>query len=79
MKQGQRRIATAPQAPRNDKTIRVVEYVHTAEGVVPVEALTAEQRETLRRWIVKTWVNTLYQGRAEVYYPEPAGETAGGQ
>lgn len=74
MKQGQGRIATAPEAPRNDKKIRVVEYVHTAEGVKPVEALGPEEREKFRRWLMCTWFNGLYIGKAVAYYREP-GET----
>ena len=55
---------------KKDQKITVREYVHTAQGVVPVEELTPEQKETLRRWIICTWVNTLYAGRAEVFFPE---------
>ena len=55
---------------KKDQKITVREYVHTAQGVVPVEELTPEQRMKLDRWIVRTWVNTLYAGRAEVFFPE---------
>jgi hypothetical protein len=55
--------------------IKVVEFVHTAEGVVPVEALSPEQKRALDRWIVKTWVGTLLAGTAEIDFP--AGQPAG--
>ena len=58
---------------KNDKKIRVIEYVHTAEGVKPVEELGAEERERLRRWILCTWLNGLYVGKAVAYYPEASG------
>ena len=55
---------------KNDKKIRVVEYVHTAEGVKPVEALGPEEREKFRRWLLCTWLNGLYLGKAVAYYQE---------
>jgi hypothetical protein len=86
MKQGQGRIATAPEAPRKDKTIRVVEYVHTAEGVKPVEELGPEEREKFRRWLLCTWLNVLFAGKAVAYYRDggtdsstPLGMTGDGR
>ena len=55
---------------KKEQQIKVVEYVHTAEGVKPVEALGAEQREKFRRWLLCTWLNGLYLGKAVAYYPE---------
>lgn len=55
---------------KDGQKIRVVELVHTKDGVVPVEALTPEQKQRLDQWIVTTWVNTLYAGRAEVCYAD---------
>ena len=58
---------------KKNQQIKVIEYVHTADGgLVRVDQLGPEQKQKLDCWIVKTWVNTLYQGRAEVYYPEDA-------
>ncbi len=33
-----------------------------------------EQYERFRQWMVCTYVNELYRGQAEVYYPEAAGD-----
>ena len=69
------RIATARKGPRNDKTIKVIEYVHTADGeLVRVDQLGPEQYEKFRRWLGCTYLNELYRGRAEFYYPETAGD-----
>ncbi len=59
---------------KNDKKIRVVEYVHTAEGgVCRVDELEPEQYEAFRQWLGCSWLNGLYVGKAVAYYPEASG------
>lgn len=53
---------------KDDKKIRVVEYVHTAEGVKPVEALGPEQYEAFRQWLGCSWLNEIFRGRAAFGY-----------
>lgn len=85
MKQGQRTgdtssVAAKPRhLPLKGKAITVVEYVHGPDGeLVRLDALGPEQRERFRQWLVCTYVNELYRGKAEVYFPEAAGRAAGG-
>ncbi len=74
-----KRIATGPKAPRNDRTITVVEYVHGPNGeLVRVDQLEPEQYEKFRQWLVCTYVNELYRGQAEVWFQEAEGRAAGG-
>ena len=57
--------------------IKVVAYVHTAEGLKDVdEELKPEQRKKLAAHVKCTWLNHLYRGRAEFF---PAEEEAAEQ
>ena len=85
MKQGQRTgdtssVAAKPRhLPLKGKAITVVEYVHGPDGeLVRVDQLEPEQYERFRRWLGCTYLNELYRGKAEFYYPEATGRAAGG-
>lgn len=69
-----RHLPPRGKAPGAGKAIRVIEYVHTADGeLVRVDQLGPKQYEKFRRWLGCTYLNELYRGRAEFYYPETAG------
>ena len=54
--------------------IKVVAYVHTADGLKDVdEDLTPEQRKKLADHVKCTWLNYLYRGKA-VFFPEERSE-----
>lgn len=50
--------------------IKVVAYVHTAEGLKDVDELNAEEKTRLGQQITCTWLNALYAGKAEFYVDE---------
>lgn len=54
--------------------IKVVAYVHTADGLKDVdEELTPEQRKKLADHVKCTWLNHLFRGKA-VFFPAEEGE-----
>ena len=62
---------------KKNQQIKVIEYVHTADGgLARVDQLDPGQYETFRRWLGCTYLNELFRGKAEFYYPETA-RTAG--
>ena len=59
---------------KKGQQIKVIEYVHTADGgLARVDQLDPGQYETFRRWLGCTYLNELFRGKAEFYYPETAG------
>lgn len=59
---------------KKNQQIKVIEYVHTADGgLARVDQLDPGQYETFRRWLGCTYLNELFRGKAEFYYPETAG------
>lgn len=61
--------------------IRVVAYVHTAEGLKDVDELSPAQRKTLADHVLCTWMNEIYRGKAIFFSAgereESAGDAAG--
>lgn len=54
---------------KRDREILVTEYVHALSGeLIRVDQLEPEAYEKFRRWLVCTWLNGLYRGRAEFSY-----------
>lgn len=45
--------------------IKTVSYVHVGDHLVNTEDLNAEQTRTLATWLKSTYLNALFQGRAE--------------
>ncbi len=54
---------------RKEQEIKVIEYVHTAEGgVCRVDELGPEQYEAFRQWLGCSWMNEIFRGRAAFGY-----------
>ena len=47
--------------------IRTVSFVHVGDKLVSTDDLTDEQRCMVATWIKKTYLNTLFQGKAEFF------------
>lgn len=45
--------------------IKTVSYVHVGDHLVNTNDLNADQKQVLATWLKSTYLNTLFQGRAE--------------
>ena len=54
------------------REIRTVSFVHTGDGLVNTDGLDDGQRRRLAVWLKTTYLNTLFQGKAEFF--ESSGE-----
>ena len=51
---------------KKDQKIKVIEYVHTADGgLARVDQLGPEEYQRFRCWLGETLFNELYRGKAE--------------
>lgn len=52
--------------------IRTVSFVHIGDELVNTDDLNDDQRRRLATWLKTTYLNTLFQGKAEFF--ESSGE-----
>ena len=50
--------------------IRTVSYVHVGDQLVNTDDLNADQKRVLATWLKSTYLNALFQGKAEFTVPE---------
>jgi len=51
----------------NKKEIRTASFVHIGDELVNTDDLDEEQRRKLATWLKVTYLNTLFQGKAEFF------------
>ena len=49
--------------------IRTVSFVHIGDELVNTDDLDDDQRRRLATWLKTTYLNTLFQGKAEFFGP----------
>lgn len=54
------------------RKIRTVSFVHIGDELVNTDDLDDDQRRRLATWLKTTYLNTLFQGKAEFF--ESSGE-----
>lgn len=54
------------------REIRTVSFVHIGDELVNTDSLDDDQRRRLATWLKTTYLNTLFQGKAEFF--ESSGE-----
>lgn len=57
--------------------IRTVSFVHIGDELVSTDDLNDEQRRRLATWLKTTYLNTLFQGRAEFFESGEEGDCQG--
>ncbi len=59
------------------REIKTVSFVHIGDKLVNTDDLSDEQRRRLATWLKKTYLNTLFQGKARFFESGEAEEEEG--
>ncbi|MCI9120475.1 MAG: hypothetical protein HFG00_02950 [Oscillibacter sp.] len=57
--------------------IRTVSFVHIGDELVNTDDLDDDQRRRLATWLKTTYLNTLFQGKAEFFESSGEGDCQG--
>lgn len=60
-----------------DRALKTEAYVHIGDGLVNTDDLDREQRRRLATWLKSTYLNTLFQGKAQFFERGGTGDRKG--